>query len=460
MFLRQLILLFPLFFIACSSSDNHTDDLQIAEYNYSTAYDISQEATKQHRMLVIRLDYANQHFVNNESSWAAKIFGTQNQQLNHYMNEVSNGQFQYTPVAEGGGANDGVVTVYFTSEHPDPDILSPTFESTLHPNLEDAITAVFNYGFDFSIYDDDQNGRITSDELLIVFIMAGEEDAYSGGSSVNGVWAHQYCTDPQYTPNVNGVSVMGCDQDGNYAIFGERHHDTVNTSHDATIGIIAHELGHAALGLIDLYDVTYNSAGIGYFGLMSSGTWGQANSQEYPGQTPVPFSAWSKTFSGWVTPIEIRDAIGNTVSLQGTGYADYNIIKVPISDSEYFLLENRSTTGYDKGLTYPLNGTYMGGVAIWHIDEDVISSKFDANIVNNNVSHKGVDLEEARNAVLDDSWYESGDAKNLYYNDNKTEFSPTTVPNSDSYYSSGTGITVDNISAVGSTMTVDITNPN
>ncbi|WP_345976617.1 M6 family metalloprotease domain-containing protein [Sulfurimonas sp. HSL3-7] len=455
MFIRQLILLFPLFFIACDSKTGTSDTNPYTGPQVANEIFTPGTTLEERHMLVIRLDYANQHFVNDESSWAAKIFGTQNQQLNHYMSEVSNGQFQYTPVAENDGANDGVVTVYFSSEHPDPDINS--VESSLHPSLKEAVITVSNNGFDFSLYDDDQNGNITSDELLIVFIMAGEEDAYSGGSSLNGVWAHQYCTSADYTPNVNGVYVMGCDQDGKYAIFGERHHDTITASHDATIGIIAHELGHAALGLIDLYDVTYNSAGIGYFGLMSSGTWGQADAQEYPGQTPVPFSAWSKIYAGWYRPaIETS----TNIALNGTGYSDYNIIKVPISGTEYFLLENRSTTGYDRGLAYPLDGTYMGGITIWHIDEDVISSKFDANTVNDNVSHKGVDLEEANNPVLDVSWYKTGDAKNLYYRGNKTEFSPTTFPNSDSYYSSGTGISIYNISDVGSTMTVDIINPN
>ncbi|MGB5966147.1 MAG: M6 family metalloprotease domain-containing protein [Sulfurimonadaceae bacterium] len=405
-------------------------------------------------MLVIRLDYPNQYFVNDESSWANKIFGDQTQQLNHYMNEVSNAQFQYSPVAEGGGANDGVVTVYFTTDHPDADINSYTFESELHPDLEDAITAVSNYGFDFSLYDDNHNGKLTPDELLIVFIMAGEEDAYSGGGITNGVWAHQWCTTAHTT--VNGISVMGCADGGQYAIFGERHYDAISISHDATIGIIAHELGHSALGLPDLYDVDGGSAGIGYFGLMSSGTWARASNQEYHGQTPVHFSAWSKTSTGWVVPDVLT---GTNIPINGTADANYNIIKVPISSSEYFLLENRTNSGYDKGL-FILDGIYVGGLAIWHIDEDVITSNFNNNTVNADASHKGVDLEEANNAVLDTSTWAVGDARNLYYLQNSNEFSPTTSPNSNSYYSSGTGITVDNISGVGSTMTVDIINPN
>ncbi len=469
---KLVLFLLPFLFFGCSSdsSSDNTLSSRITDYPYSTDYDTSLEATKSNPMLVIRLDYPNQYFVNNESSWANKIFGTQTHQLNHYMNEVSNGQFQYSPVAEGGDENNGVITVYFATEHPDPNINYSTFESKLHPDLQDAITTVSNYGFNFSLYDDDHNGELTSNELLIVFIMAGEEDAYSGGGITNGVWAHEWCTSTQYTPFVNGVSVMGCDQNGNYAIFGERHYDFDSVSHDATIGIIAHELGHAALGLPDLYDTsgnTYISAGIGYFGLMSSGTWGQASSQEYPGQTPVHFSAWSKIYTGWYQPtIET----GTDITLNGTGYSNYNIIKVPIDTAgkEYFLLENRTTTGYDNGLSYTLNGTYIGGVAIWHIDEDVISKNFDenTNTVNADVSHKGIDLEEADKAELDDlidpNYYapNPGHAENLYYLGNENEFSPNTVPNSDSYTSSGTGITVSNISGVDSIMTVDIINPN
>ena len=473
---KILLFLLPFLFLACSSDSSSSDALnsRTTDYPYSTDYDISQEATKQHRMLVIRLDYPNQYFVNGESSWADKIFGTQNHQLNHYMNEVSNGQFQYSPVAEGGDANNGVVTVYFTTEHPDPNVNYP---NQYHPDLTAAITAVYDYGFDFSLYDDNGNGELTPDELLIIFIMAGEEDAYSGGTSTNGIWAHQWCTDPQYTPTVNGVSIMGCNEDGNYAIFGERHYDSFTDSHDATVGIIAHELGHSALNLPDLYDVTYNSAGIGYFGLMSSGTWGQVDIYDYPGQTPVHFSAWSKTATGWVIP-EI--ATGNSIDINATGDSNYNIVKVPISDTEYFLLENRSTIGYDSGLSYTLNGTYVGGLAIWHIDKNIFSeivtcdnitmTREECNLVNNEVAHKGVDLEEASDPELDTLIYypaynqygpAPGHANSLYYSTNIDTFSHTTSPNSDSYSStSDTGIIINNISDIEMTMTVDITNPN
>ena len=38
------------------------------------------------------------------------------------------------------------------------------------------------------------------------------------------------------------------------------------------------------------------------------------------------------------------------------------------------------------------------GLLIWHIDEEVMSSKWDSNTVNNDEEHKGMDLEEADGA--------------------------------------------------------------
>ena len=429
--------------------------------NYFTpGYDISQEASKENRMLVIQLDYRNQHFINGENSWSDKIFGTNNHQLNHYMRSVSQGNFTYSPVAEGGGDNNGVLSVCFDTDHPDPNV---DIGSQFHPDLSDAIRNVSSLGFDFSIYDTNRDGRITPDELLVVFIMAGEEDAYNGGSSRNGIWAHEYCTEPQYTPVVNGVSVMGCastptEADGSYAIFGERHRD-FSDDHDATIGIIAHELGHAALRLPDLYDVFGRSAGIGGFGLMSTGSWGQATNSEYPGATPTHLSAWSKIDVGWVQP-EVKSSINNSlVNLYGTNESNYNIVKIPINNHEYFLLENRSRDGYDSGLTTLLEGTYQGGLAIWHIDDDTIAQKRDDNEVNADVRHKGVDLEEANDPRMDNSSNNFGHANNLFFSTNKSEFTPTTVPNTNSYTTSS-GIYIENISAVSTQMHASITNPN
>jgi len=414
-------------------------------------------------MLVIRLAFNDQPFVSDAATWQQILFGTQRGQLNHYYHEISHTQFEFAPVADTVNVVNGVTTVSFAENHPDPDIndcytTSCPFADLLHPFLKSAIQTVSSNGFDFSDYDTDGNNAVTPNELIITFIMAGEEDAYSGGSSANGVWAHQWCTTTTYTPNVNGVSVMGCGQNGNYAIFGERHHDSDVISHDATIGIIAHELGHSAFALPDLYDTDSAYGGIGYYGLMANGTWGQEGSQGYPGDTPTHMTAWSKIRVGWYSATASLNDNSADLDVNATGTAGYNIIKssVSISSNEYFLVENRGAFGYDEGLR-AINDLYGGGIAIWHIDEGTISANLGSNSVNDNTLHKGVDLEEAYAPSLDASW---GDPeKNLYYSGNKTEFTPDTVPNTDLYTNERSLIYFTGISSRSDTMTLRINNP-
>lgn len=416
-------------------------------------------------MLVIRLEFNDQPFENDEAAWQQILFGTQTGQLNHYYHEISHDQFEFSPVENAGNVVNGITTISFDANHPDPDINSNNFTQELHPYLKAAIKQVSAEGFDFQIYDTNHNGSISPKELIITFIMAGGEDAYSGNLSANGVWAHQWCTESIYTPTVNDVTVMGCDMDGKYAVFGEQHYDTdfnsnIISAHDATVGIIAHELGHATFALPDLYstDTHANYGGIGYYGLMGNGIWGQKGDLGEPGDTPTHMCAWSKIDVGWYSASSTFNDANTTLEVSATGTESYNIIKTPISgsSSEYFLVENRGAGGYDEGLR-AINDLYGGGLAIWHIDEQVIGLKRDGNTINNNTSHKGVDLEEANTPSLDNS---IGDpTTNLYYSGNKTEFTPNTLPNTNLYNNARSYIFFTDISSQSDTMTLRINNP-
>ena len=71
----------------------------------------------------------------------------------------------------------------------------------------------------------------------------------------------------------------------------------------------------------------------------------------------------------------------------------YNVLRIQTGvPGEYFLVENRAFKGYDAGLDA---FAQSGGIAIWHINEDVIAANFAAGAVNGNVNLKRVDLEEA-----------------------------------------------------------------
>ena len=456
---RFFLILLPFLWSGCSEDSTSSPRTITPTTGAQSANQIFQPAStsmQKRPMLVIRLEYKDKKFVSSEAIWQKKLFGDNKGELNNYYHEISHNQFEFQPVANDGNVVNGVVTITRNINHPDPNIDAPNFTSILHPELKLAIETLSNDGFDFSVYDTNSDGDITTDELIITFIMAGEEDAYSGGGITDGIWAHQWCTEKNYTPTVNGVSVMGCSYDGNYAIFGERHHDSALKSHDATIGIIAHELGHSSFDLPDLY---YGGATrIGYYGLMANGSWGQVKSSDEPGSSPTHMCAWSKIDVGWYVAKETTDDPDSFVPLGATGQADYNIIKTPIFNNkdEYFLIENRGAHSYDEGLKYVSSG-YNGGVAIWHIDEETIRSKRKDNTINADKNHKGVDLEEAAGDLCDTG---NGDSvKNLYYASNVSLFTPNTKPNTDQYDGGYSYIFITDISSQSDQMSLKINNP-
>ena len=208
-------------------------------------------------------------------------------------------------------------------------------------------------------------------------------------------------------------------------------------------GMFAASLG-SYLGLPDLFDTKTGLSGIGQFGLMDG-----AAIFAYNGLFPPEPSAWEKMYLGWLTPITISNSAANlSVPAVGLKYPakQDTVYKIPITSSEYFLVENRNRnpkgTGLDikianaKGDTlwrhfnqdntgfncYDVSGISGsvidvsnfdwaligetdgtgnsspydgGGILIWHIDENVIQAGLSTNSVNANLDHRGVDLEEA-----------------------------------------------------------------
>lgn len=386
-------------------------------------------------MLGILISYDNVSINSSQTAWSNKLFGKNDHELNNYYIEASHQNFEFAKATENDGiANDGIVSVHLNKNHPSTDINNFTlFSTNVYPDLTSALVALDSV-VDFSNYDTNADGHITPDELLLTFILAGYEDAYEGHHVTNGVWAHQYCmTSSTNVPTLDGVTLMGCTNEGNFALFGESH-NAINP-HDATIGIIAHELGHSAFHLPDLYNTAESTGGIGYFGLMGAGTWAKQNSSEFPGNTPTHFCAWSKYYNGWVTP----KIVSGSTTLTETSSIGYDVIKIPISSTSYYLLENRNNRGYDKGL-YSLSGLFGGGMALWKIDETKLTSTyFDNNTVNADTQNKAVDLVEAKPGLIDIS-ADGGDEDALFYLENVANY----------------GTIVTNISARGSVMGLNV----
>lgn len=406
-------------------------------------------AKKDLPLLVVRIEFNDYQFHSDASTWSTKIFGTSEGQLNHYYNEISYGKFQFEKAKETQGtANDGLVTVSLNINHPG--------DTNFHTDrLVEAINLA-NPHVNFAQYDSNDDNAISKDELQIMFLIAGGE----ASTGVNpGVWAHEWAlhTSSNSTPPiVDGVEVMGYSTGGNYSRFGESH---FSHGQDATIGVIAHELGHAAFGLPDLYDYTYTSEGIGSWGLMGSGSWGRKSWDEEPGATPVHMTGWSKLYVKFTRSQVISHDTQNQ-EFKATSYMDYKLYQIATGRTgEYFLIENRANAGYDRGL-FMLEGAsyyygennFNGGLSILHIDDNVND---DGYINNDNVHHKLVDIEEASEAGLDDRTHQ-GHIDNLYHSHTVDHFTPSTSPSSHRYDGTNTGFSITNISNTGTTMTADI----
>jgi immune inhibitor A len=221
-----------------------------------------------------------------------------------------------------------------------------------------------------------------------------------------------------------------------------------------TVGVFVHEFGHQ-LGLPDLYDIDYSSNGIGVFCVMSAGSWGRASTSDPPGSSPVHFCAWSKYQLGWVTPIAVerwgvKEIKSAPLPAAATDTACYRMLEDPGGPDwqetgggtgEYFLIENRYRTGFDRGL--PGNG-----LLICHVDDSRPDNHDDDHPV---VGIMQADHDPSPSLPTSDRGTEADLWKNSSYG-----LGDTSRPSSYDYAGNPTGVWVYNISAAESLMHADL----
>jgi M6 family metalloprotease-like protein len=419
----------------------------------------ARSGTGNQRVLVLLIQFADRTLMTTEADWSNLVFGTALSSVKDYYREVSYNHLDLIPATESyGTANDGVVVVTLPYNHPNN---GGNLGDTNRQIVRDALIAADPY-VDFAAFDDDGNGYISSDELHIVVVVAGYEGSYGGttASCSPNVWAHTwslYGTVP--APTLDGKTVASSGGEGDYTQQGEWHcstHD--NPGHMATMGTLAHELGHT-LWLPDEYDTDGSSEGIGEWGLMGAGGWATC-SGGYPGNCPSHPTAWDKWYLSWLTPTQITGT--QTVSIpdvttsptvfqlrDNPGGVDWSY-GVTSGTGEYFLVENRQKTGYNAGLP-------GSGLLIWHIWEGA-SSENDVN--QNEAGRRLIALMEADGLNHLNLGTNRGDAGDPFPGtSNNTVFDDTTNPSSNLYCSSGigfcdsSGVSVSGISASGPTMT-------
>ncbi len=279
--------------------------------------------------------------------------------------------------------------------------------------------------------------------------------------------------------------------------------------------VIAHEFGHQ-LGLVDLYDTRTFTTFIGDYSLMDNNGFGTGVDLGFDltravlGTMPIYPDAWSRAYLGFDEVITVDSGINIDVLAAELISGDNRIYKVPISENEYYLIENRQVdpdrdggaslkadldnTGVilgpapnpdnvPPGQSAPLTREYDflipgSGLVIWHIDESVAWLDYDQDGVNNFRDndlqwyyYQGIDedlppwdnrpflkLVEA-DGIVDfggEYWVNYGRPEDLFEANNNRHFGPQTNPSTRSHSGAYTGIDISDITRNDTIMYFDL----
>lgn len=184
---------------------------------------------------------------------------------------------------------------------------------------------------DFSKYDWDGDGEV--EEVFVVYAGNGEHDTTN---KPNLIWPHMDNLanyDEQLT--LDGVTI------NTYACASELNGDKTLSG----IGTFCHEFSHC-MGFPDMYDTASdgNNFGMGSWDLMDYGSYNG------DGYVPAGYSGYEKMVCGWTTPIELDKPMTvngmERLADMGQTYIIYN----KGNRNEYYILENRQQSGFDKYL--------------------------------------------------------------------------------------------------------------
>lgn len=214
------------------------------------------------------------------------------------------------------------------------------------PNAErmivDACRKAHDAGVNFADYDLDGDGMV--DNVFVYY--AGYNESEGGGS--NTIWPHRdEITDWNLVLDGKQMSVYACSSE----LSGQPDYN----SRMAGIGTFCHEFGHV-LGWPDFYDTDgdENGTGIGVFNwsLMCRGSLNDG------GRIPPALTTMEKMMVGWMEPVTINRS--GDYRLESVDKDQAYLLRTD-TEGEYFLLENRQKTGWDRALK-------GHGLLIFHVD--------------------------------------------------------------------------------------------
>lgn len=311
-------------------------------------------------LLVLLVEYNDINFTTSYPDIENLIFtngGGDDKYLLNYFSRISKNKFTFKPANEtfaSAPLTDGIIKIKLNRNHPQNSL------TQFKQDIKDAIIISDN-NCTYSLFDNNNDGNISSDELQILLLVAGGERSYGDDNkSINAI-------SDSITSIDNNITLDGVTLKNNYAAIGE----LINTK-KATIGLIAKHISEKLFGFKQDSNINYI---YNYYDLMGDGFQGHENNETL-GRTPVHPSIFNKIQEGWVTPRIFRKGTTSDIELYNThDNSNFNAVKIDTDDSNiYYLIENRNQTdqgtkiNYDNGFYGINNSNFSGGLIIWKIN--------------------------------------------------------------------------------------------
>lgn len=368
-----------------------------------------------------------------QDHWNSLFFGNK-PSIRDYFSTNSYGKLNLIPAEENNTPQNNGVVGWYT-------LLNSLnwYKSTYSNKYEyygqiakDAIISS-NDAVDYSLFDDNNDGYISSHELHIYVIAACYDESYNNPPEPRLRRAHYSLVYQDGTWNIplelDDKTIGDEAYNGGISLSGEILVKYGNSSKVTTkVGMLAHEFGHD-LGLPEHYikpDHAYNWCVMGAGDVY-------VNDANYPNH----ICAAHKEQLGWVNPTIIQSDISRNISQIETSGECLKLWENGNPNDEYFLVENRnnqSTGNYDSSIP-------ASGLLVWHIDKN--RTTVDKN--------QGVALEQADNEDVNGV----GNAGDPFVK-GKEFLQSISFPNSRSNKGYITGIAITGISDADQVMNADI----
>jgi immune inhibitor A len=371
----------------------------------ASALALAPTASRRMHALALLVDFSDNKGTRPASEFQDMLFNPENAtSLTSYYKKLSGGQLEVTGEAVDYVRAPKPYTFYTDGQSG----TGMNFPKNTPGLLEDALT-VFCAKDNLKRFDTDGDGFV--DGIFLIHAGGGAEAEPDPTKRKDMIWSHKWTLPSPFSNS--GVKVFA------YSTEPE----------DGRVGVFCHELGHV-LGLPDLYDTSYRSEGVGNWCLMGGGSWGGG------GNKPVRMSCWCLAKLGWIKPQKITGTKTLTIPTLATDpTACYRLWTKGAAGPEYFLIENRQTTGMDSALPGK-------GLALWHVDERQSANTNPLNYLVGLVQADGKrDLERNTNR---------GDAGDVFPGSARvTSATDSTTPSTRANDGSKTGVRLSAITQVG-----------